>query len=220
MKDARGRGVFHGAGELRAAPVRGAARLLLDDMPAAESRPFGYSTASVHQMATMLRKGRLSMFAEARPAERAPKATGSSAAGLELRAAGTASPRSPPPAPPRACRSPRRPPGRSSTRRASAGCPPRRRPPRPRARSPRSRPLSCPHAGPAAGPAVRHAGCCCCSRDLRPAPAGPDHRSRYPSTGRCRLAPDRHLLLANAPQAPHLPRGHSPTTPGWRSPSG
>src|SRR5258708_5214371 len=38
-------------------------------MPAAEvADRFGYSTASVHQMATLLRKGRLNLFAEARPA--------------------------------------------------------------------------------------------------------------------------------------------------------
>jgi hypothetical protein len=40
----------------------------LDGMPAAEvADRFGYSTASVHQMATLLRKGRLNLFAEARP---------------------------------------------------------------------------------------------------------------------------------------------------------
>ncbi len=41
----------------------------LDEMPAAEvADRFGYSTASVHQMATLLRKGRLNMFAgQARP---------------------------------------------------------------------------------------------------------------------------------------------------------
>ncbi|MGD0064610.1 MAG: hypothetical protein ABSB76_14350, partial [Streptosporangiaceae bacterium] len=43
-------------------------------MPAAEvADRFGYSTASVHQMATMLRKGRLSMFAEARPGPKGPR---------------------------------------------------------------------------------------------------------------------------------------------------
>jgi len=63
----------------------------LDDMPAAEvADRFGYSTASVHQMATMLRKGRLSMFAEARPGPKGPrKATGQLRRRvLELRAAG------------------------------------------------------------------------------------------------------------------------------------
>ena len=43
----------------------------LDEMPAAEvADRFGYSTASVHQMATLLRKGRLALFAEARPGPR------------------------------------------------------------------------------------------------------------------------------------------------------
>jgi transposase len=50
----------------------------LDDLPAAQvADRFGYSTASVHQMATLLRKGRLSLFAETRPGPKGPrKATG------------------------------------------------------------------------------------------------------------------------------------------------
>jgi transposase len=63
----------------------------LDEMPAAEvADRFGYSTASVHQMATLLRKGRLSLFAETRPGPKGPrKATGIlRARALELRAAG------------------------------------------------------------------------------------------------------------------------------------
>ena len=63
----------------------------LDGMPAAEvADRFGYSTASVHQMATLLRKGRLNLFAEARPGPKGPrKATGALRARvLELRAAG------------------------------------------------------------------------------------------------------------------------------------
>jgi transposase len=63
----------------------------LDEMPAAEvADRFGYSTASVHQMATLLRKGRLALFAEARPGPKGPrKATGTlRARALELRAAG------------------------------------------------------------------------------------------------------------------------------------
>jgi transposase len=63
----------------------------LDQMPAAEvADRFGYSTASVHQMATLLRKGRLNLFAEARPGPKGPrKATGQlRARALELRAAG------------------------------------------------------------------------------------------------------------------------------------
>ena len=63
----------------------------LDEMPAAEvADRFGYSTASVHQMATLLRKGRLNLFAESRPGPKGPrKATGALRARvLELRAAG------------------------------------------------------------------------------------------------------------------------------------
>jgi transposase len=63
----------------------------LDEMPAAEvADRFGYSTASVHQMATLLRKGRLALFSETRPGPRGPrKATGTlRARALELRAAG------------------------------------------------------------------------------------------------------------------------------------
>jgi len=64
---------------------------LLDEMPAAEvADRFGYSTASVHQMATLLRKGRLTLFTDARPGPKGPrKATGTlRARALELRAAG------------------------------------------------------------------------------------------------------------------------------------
>jgi transposase len=63
----------------------------LDDMPAAEvADRFGYSTASVHQMATLLRTGRLNLFAGSRPGPKGPrKATGQLRARvLELRAAG------------------------------------------------------------------------------------------------------------------------------------
>ena len=63
----------------------------LDEMPAAEvADRFAYSTATVHQMATLLRKGRLALFAEARPGPKGPrKATGTlRARALELRAAG------------------------------------------------------------------------------------------------------------------------------------
>jgi len=61
------------------------------DMPAAEvADRFGYSTASVHQMATLLRKGRLALFADPRPGPKGPrKATGELRARvLALRAAG------------------------------------------------------------------------------------------------------------------------------------
>src|SRR5262249_23818925 len=51
---------------------------------------FGYSTASVHQMATMLRKGKLALFTEGKPGPKGPrKATGELRARvLALRAAG------------------------------------------------------------------------------------------------------------------------------------
>jgi transposase len=60
-------------------------------MPASEvADRFGYSTASVHQMATLLRKGRLALFTENKPGPKGPrKATGQLRARvLELRAAG------------------------------------------------------------------------------------------------------------------------------------
>src|SRR5260370_11133759 len=60
-------------------------------MPAAEvAARFASSTASVRQMATLLRKGRLSLFTESRPGPKGPrKATGQLRARvLELRAAG------------------------------------------------------------------------------------------------------------------------------------
>src|SRR6266851_3924357 len=62
-----------------------------EEMPAAEAADrFGYSTASIHQMATLLRKGRLNLFAETRPGPKGPrKATGElRQRALELRAAG------------------------------------------------------------------------------------------------------------------------------------
>jgi hypothetical protein len=63
----------------------------VEDMPAAEvADRFGYSTASVHQMATLLRTGRLVLVTEARPGPKGPrKATGTLRARvLQLRAAG------------------------------------------------------------------------------------------------------------------------------------
>jgi hypothetical protein len=50
----------------------------LHDMPAAEvADRFGYSTASVHQMATLLRHGKLALFIETKPGPKGPrKATG------------------------------------------------------------------------------------------------------------------------------------------------
>ena len=63
----------------------------LDEMPAAEAADrFGYSTASIHQMASLLRQGRLTLFAGTRPGPKGPrKATGTLRARvLELRGAG------------------------------------------------------------------------------------------------------------------------------------
>src|SRR5260370_452090 len=60
-------------------------------MPAPEvAARFGYSTASIHQMATLLRRGRLTLFTETRPGPKGPrKATGTLRARvLELRGAG------------------------------------------------------------------------------------------------------------------------------------
>jgi transposase len=63
----------------------------VEEMPASQvADRFGYSTASVHQMATVLRAGRMSLFAGARPGPKGPrKATGQLRARvLALRAAG------------------------------------------------------------------------------------------------------------------------------------
>src|SRR5260370_7991426 len=47
-----------------------------EEMPASEvADRFGYSTASVHQIATLLRKGRLPFFAETSPAPKGPRKT-------------------------------------------------------------------------------------------------------------------------------------------------
>src|SRR5437016_14116587 len=50
----------------------------VDEQPAERvADQFGYSTASVHQMATLLRSGRMRLFADARPGPKGPtKATG------------------------------------------------------------------------------------------------------------------------------------------------
>jgi hypothetical protein len=50
----------------------------VDEWPAARvADQFGYSTASVHQMATLLRTGRMRLFADAKPGPKGPtKATG------------------------------------------------------------------------------------------------------------------------------------------------
>jgi transposase len=63
----------------------------VEEMPASEvADRFGYSTASVHQMATVLRAGRMRLFADARPGPKGPrKATGQLRQRvLALRAAG------------------------------------------------------------------------------------------------------------------------------------
>src|SRR6266487_4295368 len=63
----------------------------VEEMPAAEvADRFGYSTASVHQMATLLRTGRLNLFTDPKPGPKGPrKATGELRARvLALRAAG------------------------------------------------------------------------------------------------------------------------------------
>jgi transposase len=63
----------------------------LDERPAAQvADRFGYSTASVHQMATLLRTGKLQLFVETRPGPKGPrKATGELRTKvLALRAAG------------------------------------------------------------------------------------------------------------------------------------
>lgn len=85
-------------GQYCAAPAGAAQRryealraYFLDDMPAAEvADRFGYSTASIHQMATLLGKGRLSLFAEAKPGPKGPhKVTGQVRTRvLELRSGG------------------------------------------------------------------------------------------------------------------------------------
>ena len=46
----------------------------LEEMPAAEvADRFGYSTASVHQMATLLRTGKLALFTESKPGPKGPR---------------------------------------------------------------------------------------------------------------------------------------------------
>jgi hypothetical protein len=63
----------------------------IEDMPASEvADRFGYSTASVHQMATLLRAGKMSLFTDPRPGPKGPrKATGELRQKvLALRAAG------------------------------------------------------------------------------------------------------------------------------------
>ena len=200
----------------------------LDEMPAAEvADRFGYSTASVHQMATLLRKGRLTLFAETRPGPKGPrKATGTLRARvLELRARRAfASPRSPPRAPARGCRSRRRPcwqildaeglprlPRRDDGRRG----PPARLDPVKAAALPGwpAGPvyLPCDHAGLLLLlPAICEVGL----PDLVARPATPPPGSCHPGSrsGRC--------CWPSAPASPASPTpGRWPMTQGWRSPS-
>jgi transposase len=62
----------------------------VDGMPASEvADRFGYSTASVHQMATLLRAGKLALFTDPRPGPKGPRKAGKLRAKvLALRAAG------------------------------------------------------------------------------------------------------------------------------------
>src|SRR6266511_514487 len=49
----------------------------VEEMPAAEvADRFGYSTASVHQMATLLRGGKLQLFTQSRPGPKGPRIAG------------------------------------------------------------------------------------------------------------------------------------------------
>src|SRR5437773_3063911 len=58
------------------------------EMPAAEvADRFGYSTASVRQMATLLRKGRLNLFTETRPGPKGPRPAPGPGAGTARRRA-------------------------------------------------------------------------------------------------------------------------------------
>ena len=189
----------------------------LDEMPAAEAADrFGYSTASIHQMASLLRQGRLTLFAGTRPGPKGPrKATGQLRQRvLELRAAGHSVTEIA-----AACtaegmpvsaqtvwlildaeglpRLPRRDDGRRG--------PPARLEPGQGRRPARL-------AGRAGGPAVRsRRAAAAVPRDLRHGAAGPDQRGRLPlHQGTVSLAVDRDAAAGQVrPQAPHLPRRHA-----------
>jgi transposase len=63
----------------------------VEEMSAAEvADKFGYSTRSVHQMATLLRSGKMTLFAESKPGPKAPRKAGGQVRTkvLKLRAAG------------------------------------------------------------------------------------------------------------------------------------
>jgi len=154
-----------GAGQRRYEALRA---YLVDEATAAQvADRFGYSTASVHQMATLLRTGKLDPFGESKPGPKGPhKATGEVRDKvLALRAEDRSSARSPHRWPPRARRSPRRRYGRSSTTPDCPGWPAATR----AAAAPRrgwSRSRRPPWA---VGPPPRRSrvttpDCCCCSR--------------------------------------------------------
>ena len=185
-----------------------------EEMPAAEvADRFGYSTASIHQMATLLRKGRLNLFAETRPGPKGPrKATGQlRARALELRAAGHSVTEIAAALHQRGdaglgadrLADPRR-------RGAAAAAPPRRGPPRPAgparpgqgrrpARLASAAAVAAVRSRRAAAPAARH---------HRDRPAGPDQPGRLPlHQGTVLVAVDRHAAAGQMrPQAPRLPR--------------
>ena len=71
---ARAHGVLHRAGGAAQRRYEALRAYFTEEMPAAEvADRFGYSTASVRQMAMLLRTGRLSLFAETRPAPKGPE---------------------------------------------------------------------------------------------------------------------------------------------------
>ena len=185
----------------------------LEEMPAAEvADRFGYSTATVRQMATLLRKGRLALFAGTRPGPKGPrKATGTLRARvLELRAAGhsvteiaAALTREGLPVSAQTCwqiidaeglpRLPRRDAGRRG--------PPARLDPVKAAALP-----GCGRAGAAAVRSCRAAAAV--PRHLRHAPAEPGQRRRLPlDQGTVTVAVDRDAAAGQVrPQAAGLPR--------------
>ena len=197
-----------------------------DEMPAAEvADRFGYSTASIHQMATLLRKGRLNLFTGTRPGPKGPrKATGT----LRDPGAGAARRRA------FGHRDRRRVHSRGDAgvgadlladprrRGAAAAAPPRRRPPRPagQARPGQGR-RAARLAGRAAGPAVRsRRAAAVVPRHLRRRPAGPDQPvPATPRPGNCHPGSrSGRCCWPSAPASPASPTpGRWPTTPGWRS---
>ena len=195
----------------------------LDEMPAAEvADRFGYSTASIHQMATLAAPG------PADPVRRGPGPARKARARPPARCAsgcwscappGIPSPRSPPRSPARACRSRRRPAGRSSTPRGCRGCPPRRRPPRPAGRLDPVKAAALPGwpAAPA-GPAVRSRRAAAAAAPAMTEVGLPDlvAAAGYPSTRELSAWQSiGTLLLAKCARKPRSPTpGRWPTTQG------